>query len=251
MENVSQIEQSLKQILEERANVLARETGCIERQRKFSGADLVQTLVFGWLSHPDASLEMLASTAAIREVYVSDTAVHNRFNESCARFLHAVLEEMVSVLVHAEQPVPLELLHRFSSVVLEDSSSITLPKELADCWQGSGGGLGGGEAAIKLHVRWDLTHGHLFGPRLTDGRVSDQCSPFRQMSLSAGSLYIADLGYFESLCSHGTPKSWQLHPHASQKQHRVLHRARQTLALAECFTPTRGANQRDACTRWQ
>jgi DDE family transposase len=197
MENVSQIEQSLKQILEERANVLARETGCIERQRKFSGADLVQTLVFGWLSHPDASLEMLASTAAIREVYVSDTAVHNRFNESCARFLHAVLEEMVSVLVHAEQPVPLELLHRFSSVVLEDSSSITLPKELADCWQGSGGGLGGGEAAIKLHVRWDLTHGQLFGPRLTDGRVSDQCSPFRQMSLSAGSLYIADLGYFD------------------------------------------------------
>ena len=89
-------------------------------------------MVFGWLSHPDASLEMLAETAAIREVYVSDTAVHNRFHESCARFLHAVLEEMVSVLVHAEQPVPLEWLHRFSSVVLEDSSSITLPKELAD-----------------------------------------------------------------------------------------------------------------------
>lgn len=197
MESVSQVEQSLKHILEERANALARETGCIERQRKFSGADLLQTLVFGWLSHPDASLEMLASTAAIREVYVSDTAIHNRFNESCALFLHAVLEEMVSVLVQAEQPVPLEVLHRFSSVVLEDSSSITLPKELADCWQGSGGGLGGGEAAIKLHVRWDLTHGQLFGPSLTDGRVSDQCSPFRQISLSAGSLYIADLGYFD------------------------------------------------------
>jgi Transposase DDE domain len=197
MANVSQIEQCLKQVLEERANVLARETGCIKRQRKWSGADLIQTLVFGWLTHPDASLETLASTAAIREVYVSDTAVHTRFNESCARFLHAVLEEMVSVLVHAEQPVPLELLHRFSSVVLEDSSSIALPEELAECWQGSGGGMGGGEAAIKLHVRWDLTHGQLFGPSLTDGRVSDQRSPFRQMCLPVGSLYIADLGYFD------------------------------------------------------
>jgi hypothetical protein len=197
MANVSQIEHALKQVLEERANVLARETGCIERQRKFSGADLVQTLVFGWLTHPDASLETLAETATIREVYVSDTAVHKRFTESCAQFLHAVLEEMVSILVHAEQPVPLELLHRFSSVVLEDSSSIALPKELVDCWQGSGGGLGGGEAAIKLHVRWDLTHGQLFGPRLTDGRVSDQCSPFRQVRLPAKSLYIADLGYFD------------------------------------------------------
>src|SRR5713101_4356345 len=57
MMSVSQVEHCLKHILEERANVLARETGCIERQRKFSGADLLQTLVFGWLSHPDASLE--------------------------------------------------------------------------------------------------------------------------------------------------------------------------------------------------
>ena len=189
MTSVSQVEETLKTVMEERAGVLARQTGCIQRERAFSGADLLQTLVFGWLTHPDASLETLASTAAIREVYVSDTAVHKRFNESCARFLHAILEEMVSVLIHAEQPVPLELLHRFSSVVLEDSSSITLPKELTDCWQGSGGGLGGGESAIKLHVRWDLTRGQLSGPCLTDGRVSDQCSPFRQMSLSTGSLY--------------------------------------------------------------
>ena len=57
MMSVSQVEHCLKHILEERANTLARETGCIERQRKFSGADLLQTLVFGWLSHPNASLE--------------------------------------------------------------------------------------------------------------------------------------------------------------------------------------------------
>ena len=90
----AQVEQSLKHILEERANVLARETGCIERQRKFSGADLLQTLVFGWLSHPDASLETLISLATSRQVYVTDTALHNRFTKSCAHFLHAVFEEM-------------------------------------------------------------------------------------------------------------------------------------------------------------
>ncbi len=197
MPSVSQVEEALKKVMEERACILARQTGCIRRERAFSGADLLQTLVFGWLTHPEASLETLVSTATIREVYVSDTAVHKRFNESCARFLHAVLEEMVSVLVQAEQAVPLELLHRFSSVVLEDSSSITLLEELADCWQGSGGGSGGGEAAIKLHVRWDLRRGQLSGPSLTDGRVSDQCSPFRQVGLPAQSLYIADLGYFD------------------------------------------------------
>jgi hypothetical protein len=32
MKSVSQVEHSLKHILEERANILARETGCIKRQ---------------------------------------------------------------------------------------------------------------------------------------------------------------------------------------------------------------------------
>ena len=39
MMSVSQVEHSLKHILEERADVLAREMGCIKRQRKFSGAE--------------------------------------------------------------------------------------------------------------------------------------------------------------------------------------------------------------------
>ena len=251
MEKVSQIEHALKQVLEERANVLARETGCIERQRKFSGADLVQTFVFGWLTHPDASLETLASTATIREVEVSDTAVHKRFTESCARFLHAVLEEMVTVLVCAEQPVPLELLHRFKSVVLEDSSRIALPKELADCWAGSGGGSGGGEAAVKLHVRWNLTRGQLTGPCLTDGRVSDQCSPFHEVSLPTGSLYIADLGYFDLDAAMERRKAGSY----------TLTRARSNTAFfteqgrrkrsAGRFAATGGTDQRAACAGWQ
>ena len=173
MANVSQIEQSLKQALEERANILARETGYIERQRKFSGADLLQTLVFGWLSHPDATLEALTSTAAIREVYVSDTAVHKRFTKSCAQFLHAILEEMTTVIIEADREVPLELVRRFEAIVLEDSSTVALPNELVTCWQGCGGVPREGDAAVKLHVRWDLKRGGLRGPMLTHGRVSD------------------------------------------------------------------------------
>ena len=196
MESVSQVETALKTIMEEHAQVLARETGCIQRERKFTGADLLQTLVFGWLSHPDASLEMLASMAATREVFVSDTAIHERFSKPCAQFLHAVLEEMTSVMVHADQDVPLELLGRFSTVVLEDSSTVSLPKELQDCWQGCGGCAGRGLAAVKLHVRWDLNQGCLWGPSLTHGRTSDRSSPFVEQELPAQSLMIQDLGYF-------------------------------------------------------
>jgi hypothetical protein len=153
MSSVSQVEMSLKHTLEERANVLACETGCIKRQRKFSGADLLQTLVFGWLGHPDASRETLASVATLREVEVTDTAVHKRFTQACAHFLHAILEEMACVVVEADREVPLELVSRFEAVVLEDSSTVALPNELVACWQGCGGAPGEGHAAVKLHVR--------------------------------------------------------------------------------------------------
>ncbi len=194
MTNVSQVERSLKYILEERANTLARETGCIRRQKKFSGADLVQMLVFGWLTQPDASLETLASLAATRDVQVTDTAVHKRFTKTCAQFLHALLEEMMSIVIEASQDAPIALLKRFETVVLEDSSSVALPDVLAELWQGCGGAPGG-EAALKLHVRWDLKRGGLRGPGLTSGRTSDHLSPFNEDILPAGSLYIADLGY--------------------------------------------------------
>jgi hypothetical protein len=201
MTSVSQVEHSLKHILEERANVLARETGCIKRQRKFSGADLLQTLVFGWLIHPDASLEMLTSIAATREIQVTDTAVHKHFNPRCAQFLHTVLEEMTSVVIEADREVPLELVHRFETVVLEDSSTVALPNELAACWQGCGGAPGEGQAAVKLHVRWDLKGGGLRGPRLTHGYISDRSSPLKEEPLPAGSLYIAYLGYVDWGCT--------------------------------------------------
>lgn len=196
MPSVSQIEEHLIFIMEERAPVLARETGCIQRERKFDGAALLQMLVFGWLAHPDASLEQLASTVATRDVLVTDTAVHSRFNESCAHFLHTVLQELTAVVVQADQEVPLRLLHRFSNVIIEDSSSIALPDELAEMWQGCGGQNGQGQAAVKIHVRWELKRGQMWGPRLTNGRASDRSSPFNEDALPIGSLYVADLGYF-------------------------------------------------------
>src|SRR2546421_11646270 len=93
MTSVAYVQRQLHHVLEERATVLARELGCIMRQRKFSGADLVQTLVFGFQQHPHASLEQLASTAQLRAVSVSDTAVHARFSQQSGHLLHGGLGE--------------------------------------------------------------------------------------------------------------------------------------------------------------
>jgi hypothetical protein len=103
---------------------------------------------------------------------------------------------MSTVVVRAAQAVPVSLLKRFEAVICEDSSTITLPDELAQLWQGCGGKPTHTAAALKVHVRWDLKRGQMWGPKLTAGRTADRSSPLREHALPAGSLYIADLGYF-------------------------------------------------------
>ncbi len=134
--------------------------------------------------------------AQVRDVSVSDTAVQKRFTPECAQLLHAILEEMSSVVVQAAHDVPIKLLRRFRAVILEDSSSISLPDELAEVWRGCGGNQAHTAAAVKLHVRWELKRGQVQGPKLSDGRTSGHASPFTDEAVEAGSLSIKDLGYF-------------------------------------------------------
>lgn len=196
MTSITQVEEALKRLLNERARELARQTGCVQREREFSGATLAQTLIFSWQQHPEATLEQMASVAEIANVSVTDTAVHNRFTPACAEFLRRLLEEMTAVVVQAAEPVPLPLLQRFQAVIMEDSSVIPLPDELQTEWAGCGGSQTHTEASLKLHVQWELQRGELHGPALTDGRHSDQRSPLAQEAIVLDALYVQDLGYF-------------------------------------------------------
>src|SRR5258708_13346190 len=127
MSSVSQVGKQMQWVLEERACVLARETGCVKRLRKFSGADLVQMLVFGFQQHPHASLEDLASTAELRDVSVTDTAVDKRFTPECARLVHAVLEELTSVVGEAAQDGPIRRLRPSTALARHISHTTPLP----------------------------------------------------------------------------------------------------------------------------
>lgn len=88
------------------------------------------------------------------------------------------------------------VLRPFQAVIVEDSSIIPLPAELAGVWRGCGGRPGASEGGVKLYVRWDVLGGQLWGPKLTDARRNDRRSPFDPDDLPAGALYLADLGFF-------------------------------------------------------
>ena len=198
MASVPKVADALQGVLTETADAAAQQCQVIQRQRKFSGASLCQTLVFGWLAAPQASLSDLCAAAATVDVQVSRQGIDQRLKGEGARrvahMLRLVLDAAVQQVVRSQAPV-LDVLARFPRVLVEDSSVLPLPTELAEAWPGCGGAPGTSDAALKLALRYDLCSGQLLGPRLAPGRVHDGTLADEE-PIPAGSLSVTDLGYF-------------------------------------------------------
>lgn len=197
MESMKQVGRFVQSLLNDWARQAADESGVIQRQRRFDAATLAQTFVLGHLDDPFASDDHLAGVAAQCGVNVSPQAIDQRVNSRLVGFLEALFRKAVRHVV-AGNEVLSGLLAAFPAVVLLDSTTITLPAELAERFPGCGGNYGGGRAALKLQVLFDLKTGALRGLEIEAGRQCDQKASVQWATLPKGSLRIADLGYFDT-----------------------------------------------------
>jgi len=184
---------ALQPLFGSKANELAFTTGFRSRPSPLGGAELAFALVGGWLSNPQASRSELAQLSG-----VSKQALDQSLGEKAATFLAQLLEWCIAQRIGAAQPTTAELLARFKAVYVMDSSTVSLPPSLKDQWPGCGKAGSGShsEAGLKLHVALDLVGGELLGPALTSARTHDRAGPHQAYDLEAGSLRLADLGYF-------------------------------------------------------
>lgn len=195
MVSVTRLSSTLRNLLTKVAKASARESGYEQRKaKKLPGDKFVQTAVFAAMRHKALSLPVLANTAAALGVEISTQGIDQRFSPQAAGCLLGVVEEALQEAFSAEA-VPVELLGRFSAVLVDDSSVVSLPAELADLYEGCGGRSGQGLAALKLHVRYDLKAGavRVF---LSDGRTQDKASPLQELEPQRGSLRLSDQGFF-------------------------------------------------------
>jgi len=195
MTTIPQLTEVLQELLTTVADDLAHETGFVQRESLLGGAEFSQTLVFGWLANPDATLNELAQTAATLGIEITAQGLNNRFTRPAAECLQRLLETAVSRVVTAG-PTVVPILQRFAGVYIQDSTTITLPDVLADIWQGCGGNTPGTAAALKVQVQFDYATGTFNQIVLQDGRASDRNAPPQTAPLPAGALRLADLGYF-------------------------------------------------------
>src|SRR5208283_1018820 len=130
MEIVGKVAATIQNVLGPEAEELGRATGVNQRRRKFTAVSLLRMLVLTLLRKPDAKATDFQSTAAQLGLDVTSTAVENRFTPQLVGFLRAVLERTV-LRVLAASPQTVDLLNKFTSVRIGDSSTIALPDELA------------------------------------------------------------------------------------------------------------------------
>jgi Transposase DDE domain len=197
MSSIPQVGEIIKQVLQKKANQAGETTGFIKRVREFTGASFAQTMVLGQMQLGEVSLSDLAQFTRHTKVNVSAQAIDQRFNEKTVAFFEEVLNAAFTQVVAAD-PQAVPLLARFSEVIVEDSSTFSLPDALKELWQGCGGKQKGTLSAFKVHVRWDLLNGSLTNLAIGPGKLPDNKSPFKMNRRQRRSVRIADLGYFDT-----------------------------------------------------
>jgi hypothetical protein len=229
MTTIPQVSQAMQQLMTTAAEDADAKLHYTKRpdRAKFTAATLTQTLVLGFLAHPDAGVEQLAQSAARVGVDVSPQAIDQRFTVATAAVLQEIVTTSMQHLIGADA-VAIPILQRFSGVRVHDSTTIVLPDGLAEQWQGCGGSSPEHtSAALKCGVQFDLLTGALCGLDLVDGRASDHRLGVQHAALPKGSLRLADLGFYDlgvlaALSAHEVYWLSKLEPNAlimDERQH--------------------------------
>ena len=189
---IDKLAKILQTLFTTEADTAAKESGMIQRRRKISGAGFVQTLVFGWLEDPTTTVDELGD-----ELNVSKQGLGRRLDTRAADCLWRVVKKALHWLF-ATGPEAIPLLRRFTSVVIDDCTSLGLPAELARKFPGcSGSDPEMGQAGLKLLVRFEVTAGQFQALEVGAARDSEHTLAKSLRPLPSGSLHLADLGFFE------------------------------------------------------
>ena len=129
MTTIPHVARTMRTLLTTTAETVARQTGCVQRRSKLTGAGLVQTLVLDWLAEPAATLQQLTQLAARVGITITPQALQQRFTAATAACLEQVLAVAVTQVIQAV-PVAIPCLRRFVAVLAPDSTTITLPAAL-------------------------------------------------------------------------------------------------------------------------
>jgi len=183
----------VKDFFGENVNQVARQTKFVQRASSLDGLKFMQALVFGFIENPKASLNHLAQVCLDLGVKITPQGIDERINPYSVDFLQQMFSQAMETFKN-DQPLPLAVLQQFTAVNILDSSVKALPDNMVAEYPGCGGD--GPQASLKVQLVFEFLYGNLAQVTLQPGREPDQAYRDYLSLVKAGSLTIADLGYF-------------------------------------------------------
>lgn len=173
---------------------IALETGFVENHSKITGHLFLSVFVFAMSIHENPTLAQLSGLleSYLKNFSISREAIHQRINEKAANFFEKMLG--LAIKMNIPSTFNLKIPNGFNRILILDSTSFQLPKELAEFFKGKGGSSS--EAGAKIQFCYDLKSSYWFYV-LQSGTSSDRSYENHFIEeLKKDDLLIQDLGYF-------------------------------------------------------
>jgi len=167
-----------------------------------SSSQFVQTLSFGFLEHPHATMGHLARVACTLGAAVTPQAISQRFTKCSVALMRGVVLDALGILLEAD-PVEVAWWQQFpGGVYLNDSTQITWHADWAATWDG-----GATAAALKIPTLIDLLRGSLQADVIA-ARQHDSATRLANLEFPTDSVVVEDSGYLDGermqrRCAHG------------------------------------------------
>lgn len=174
----------------------ARDTQFVQRRSKLTGHIFLTSFVFGVMMYKTPTLEQL--TGLINQVlknygeHLTRNGLHERLTDHAVEFFTSMLSHVIRIQLPSSKI--LKALKDFDAVILVDSTSITLPENLAFLFAGAGGKAS--SAGLKIQFGYDLKSCRMFY-RVQAGTRPDNAPENSVVAeVPPGALRVTDLGYF-------------------------------------------------------
>ena len=187
------ISEKMVSFFSDKVEEIARQTKFVRRKSEISGLNFLKAMVLGFLEKSDSSLNEIAQSFLDVGVEVTPQGIDERINIFSVAFLRAIFSQALEIFKN-KCPLPLSVLQQFSAINIVDSSTKSLPENMADEYPGCG--RKGAKAALKIQLVFDFLHGNLKQVEVETGIDSDQGYREYLKVVEGGSLTIVDLGYF-------------------------------------------------------
>jgi hypothetical protein len=194
-QNLSKIGKTVISFFNTTATKLGAAVNFVRRKSKLTSKLFAECLVMACLSNPHVTLEDMCQLIKKRRVKITKQGLHQRFNLEATEFMKALFEESLQQFKTEKREV-IGLLKAFSSVIILDSSSVSLPANLKNLYEGFGGGAS--EAGLKIQMLLDYVNGQIKDVAIKGARKNDQSFKDHLVKIERGTLYLQDLGYFNT-----------------------------------------------------